>query len=375
LNLTKNKNKLALLAVLALLAALTLAGCSGKKEPAAMIVNDVEIPQGVLNYYINYGKDYLTSYGIDINDPETGAQYLSLIEEQGVDIVKEIAVVRSLAQQAELTVDSAALAEALQAEKNYFNDDAAWQEWLTTYQLSEADVQWILEYQLLSEELYEYVNQDITMSDEEIAAVYAANPADYDSYKFAHILIVPDGEDDAAWAAAQQTAKDVLAEINNGSTTFEEVAAQHNPDSTKATGGDLGQYVTQSASPYVAEFSEAAFALTEIGQITAEPVRSSFGYHLIKLLDKTTGAESARDAIIEQELGLQRTENYNNYLNDAIANAVVNKDYVRQYAVVDDGTDNADNADNSENNDNTDNAGNTENTDNTDNNDNNGDKQ
>lgn len=97
--------------------ALTLSGCTGKAEKPAMVVNDVAVPQGVLNYYINYGKDYLASYGIDINDPETGAQYMSLIEEQGVDIVTEIAVVRALAKEAGLSVAPEQIAENLQTEK------------------------------------------------------------------------------------------------------------------------------------------------------------------------------------------------------------------------------------------------------------------
>ncbi len=333
LNLTSKKIKSILLAAMILLATLALAGCSGSKDKAAMVVNDVAVPQGVLNYYINYGKDYLTSYGINIEDPETGGQYLSLIEEQGVDIVKEIAVVRSLAKEAGLTADETVLTENLQAEKNYFADDAAWQEWLTTYQLTENDVKWILEYQLLSEALYEHVNKDITMTDAEVEAIYNANPADYDTFKFAHILISPEGTDDAAWAAAQQTANDVLTQINNGEKTFEDIAAQYNTDSTKATGGDLGQYVTKNASPYVPEFTEAAFALSEINQVSAEPVRTSFGYHLIKLLDKNTGWQNVRESIIEQQLGVQRSENYNNYLNEAITNAVINQDYERQYTV------------------------------------------
>ncbi len=335
MKILNKKFKLILLTALTLLAALALAGCS-KQEKSAMIVNDVAVPQGVLNYYINSGKDYLTSYGIDINDAETGGQYLSMIEEQGVDIVKEIAVVRSLAKENGLTADSAALDEALQAEKKYFNDDAAWQEWLETYQLTENDVKWILEYQLLSDELYNFVNQDLSMTDEEVAAIYNANPDNYDSYKFAHILITPEGEDEAAWTAALQTIQNIKTEIESGAATFEALAGQYNPDSTKATGGDLGQYVNPKASPYVPEFSEAAFALTEIGQVS-EPVRTDFGYHLIKLLDKTTGVESARDQIIEQELGVQRSENFNNYLNEAIDNAVINKDYERQYAAANNG--------------------------------------
>ena len=81
------------------------------------------------------------------------------------------------------------------------------------------------------------------------------------------------------------------------------------------------------------EFTEAAFALSEINQVSAEPVRTSFGYHLIKLLDKNTGWQNVRESIIEQQLGVQRSENYNNYLNEAITNAVINQDYERQYTV------------------------------------------
>jgi peptidyl-prolyl cis-trans isomerase C len=327
-----------LLTVLTLLAALTLSGCSAKEE-TAMIVNDVKIPQGVLNYYINYGKDYLASYGIDVTDPDTGAQYLSMIEEQGVDIVTQIAVIRSLATDNGLTVDKTALAENLATEKAYFTDDDAWQEWLTSYELSESDVEWILEYQLLAEALYEKVNEDITLTDDEVAEIYNADPTKYDTYRFANIVIAPeDTDDDASWDAALQTAQSVIAQLNDGSASFEDLAAQYNTDSTSSNGGDLGSYVTKDNSPYVAEFNDAAFALNEIDDYTAEPVRSDYGYHIIKLLDKTTGVGEARSAIIEDQRGEERIANYNSIVEEALESATITQDYVRQYAVTDDGT-------------------------------------
>lgn len=322
-----------LLAGTALMSALALGGCGGGND-TAMVINDVEVPQGVMNYYINYGKDYLTSYGIDVTDPEAGAQYLSLIEEQGVDIVTEIAVIRSMAAENGLTVDKAALAESLTTEKSYFESDQAWQDWLTEYQVTEDDVEWILEYQLLSEALYDSINSDLTLSDEEVAAIYNAAPADYDTFKYGHILIsVADDGDEAAWDAALSTAQDAIHSITDGTAAFEDLAAQHNPDSTKATGGDLGQYITKNASPYVEEFTTAAFALTEIGEITTEPVRTSFGYHIIKLLDATTGADAARELIIEEKLGEERYNNYSAAVEEAMNNIEITKDYQRQYAI------------------------------------------
>lgn len=319
--------------LLLLAAALALSGC-GAKAQVAMTVNGINVPQGVLNYYINYGKDYLASYGIDVNDTESGAQYMALIEEQGVDIVTEIAVVRSLAKEAGVTVEAAAVNESLAAEKGYFTDDAAWQEWLATYQISESDVKWILEYQLLADALYDHVNEGLTLTDEQVAEVYNAAPENYDAYKFAHILIVPeDPADEASWEAARTTAEEALVAIVSGQKTFEELATEYNPDSTKATGGDLGQFATKVASPYVEEFTEAAFTLKEVGKVTVEPVRTDFGYHLIKLLDMQVGPEAAREAIIEEQLGEERYANYNARVNEALANVQITKEYERQYAV------------------------------------------
>ncbi|MBQ2887586.1 MAG: peptidylprolyl isomerase [Firmicutes bacterium] len=320
------------LSLLLMLTFLAFGGCA-KSEPAAMVVNDVEIPQGVLNYYINYGKDYLTSYGVDVTDPESGAYYMSMIEEQGVDIVTEIAVVRSMAAEAGLTVDKTAVSDALSKEKTNFGGDEAWQEWLTEYEVTEADIKWILEYQMLADALYEHVNSDLTMTDDEVAAIYNAAPADYDTYKFAHILLnVANPTDEAEWDAALAETQSMIASLNDGTATFEELAAEHNPDSTKATGGDLGQYVTASASPYVEEFGAAAFKLTEIGEITQEPVKTDFGYHIIKLLDRTTGVEAAKDTIIDEQLGEERYNRYAEKVAEAMENVNITQDYERKYA-------------------------------------------
>ena len=116
------------------------------------------------------------------------------------------------------------------------------------------------------------------------------------------------------------------------------MASQYNPDSTSATGGDLGQYITKNASPYVEEFSTAAFSLTEIGQITAEPVKTSFGYHIIKLLDMTTGVDAARPVIEEEQLGEERFSRYSAAVEEAMNNVTITKDYQRRYAITADDT-------------------------------------
>lgn len=357
-----------LLAAVTMLTMLSLCGC-GTKTQTAMIVNDVEVPQGVMNYYINAGKDYLTSYGISLED-ETGAMYMSMLEEQAVDIATEIAVIRSMAADRSITLADGAVDEALATEKENFGSTTTWNTWLAGYEMTETDVKWILEYQLLADALYENINADLTLSDEEVAEIYNADPEKYNTSKFGNIVLAPEGQEvtdpetgevttadptDEDWENTKNTVQGLIDQINSGEATFEDLAARYNTDSTKTTGGDLGQYVTKDNSPYVQEFTDAAFELTEIGEITQEPVKSSFGYHIIKLLDKNDSMEAARDTIIDEQLGDERNSRYQDAVAEAVEDVTVSQDYVRQYTYTpSDDTDDSDADDTDENTDSTD---------------------
>ncbi|MFD0769581.1 peptidylprolyl isomerase PrsA [Bacillus sp. CGMCC 1.60114] len=79
----------------------------------------------------------------------------------------------------------------------------------------------------------------------------------------------------------EQTANDIKKQLNSGAS-FEELAKQYSEDTaSKANGGDLGYF---GPGKMVPEFEEAAYKLN-VGEIS-EPVKSSKGYHIIKLTDK-----------------------------------------------------------------------------------------
>ncbi len=117
---------------------------------------------------------------------------------------------------------------------------------------------------------------------EELAA--GITPPEQDLVWARHILVQPDetAEDqEAAQEEAQATAQDLLDQINEGTAEFGDLAAEYNPDSTSATGGDLGWF---SRGQMVAPFEEAAFS-AEVGDVVG-PVETQFGYHLIQILGK-----------------------------------------------------------------------------------------
>ncbi|UOQ80698.1 peptidylprolyl isomerase [Hymenobacter sp. 5414T-23] len=99
-----------------------------------------------------------------------------------------------------------------------------------------------------------------------------------------HILIKPEGTTPEADAAAKAKATDILNKIKGGAD-FAAMARQYGTDGTTATGGDLGWFQEGRMVP---EFEKAVFGATSTGLLPA-PVKTSFGYHIIKITaPKTT---------------------------------------------------------------------------------------
>jgi peptidyl-prolyl cis-trans isomerase C len=98
-----------------------------------------------------------------------------------------------------------------------------------------------------------------------------------------HILFRAPSGDDKAAKEAEDKVKAVIVRLKKGED-FAKVAAEVTEDpSGKANGGDLGYFTKEQMVP---EFSDAAFKL-ETGQIS-DPVKTQFGWHVIKVEDKRT---------------------------------------------------------------------------------------
>jgi foldase protein PrsA len=71
----------------------------------------------------------------------------------------------------------------------------------------------------------------------------------------------------------------ILERLKNGEN-FEKIAKEFSECSSKKRGGDLGFF---SRGQMVKEFEKAAFTLKQ-GEVTQEPIKTKFGYHIIKRL-------------------------------------------------------------------------------------------
>jgi peptidyl-prolyl cis-trans isomerase C len=89
----------------------------------------------------------------------------------------------------------------------------------------------------------------------------------------------------------EKEAKDILARLAKGEK-FEDLAKQFSLDGSKDYGGDLGYF---TAPEMVPEFSKATFAL-KVGE-TSQPVKTDFGWHIIRLEDRKMGAAQPYDQV------------------------------------------------------------------------------
>ena len=112
------------------------------------------------------------------------------------------------------------------------------------------------------------------VDENEARAYYDENKAQFtteESVNASHILV-----------KTEEEATDILAKINGGEISFEDAAKEYSSCPSKDNGGNLGDF---GRGQMVPEFDSAVFSMAE-GEISASPVKTQFGYHLIKLVKK-----------------------------------------------------------------------------------------
>jgi peptidyl-prolyl cis-trans isomerase C len=122
-----------------------------------------------------------------------------------------------------------------------------------------------------------------TITEDEMKKAYdteAAKVEETERVRARHILV-----------KSEQEAKQMLERLKKGEK-FEDLAKKYSLDGSKEYGGDLGYF---SEGEMVPEFSKAVFAL-KTGEVS-QPVKTNFGWHVIKLEDRKKGAAQPYDQV------------------------------------------------------------------------------
>jgi peptidyl-prolyl cis-trans isomerase C len=105
-----------------------------------------------------------------------------------------------------------------------------------------------------------------------------------DIYEAAHILIAATPESEAT---ALEAARELIATLKRDPSGFPAAARACSACPSRDSGGNLGQI---TPGQMVSEFEQALFAMAE-GEISDEPVRTRYGFHVLRLDRKIEGRE------------------------------------------------------------------------------------
>lgn len=137
---------------------------------------------------------------------------------------------------------------------------------------------------------------DIEVSDDELQQLYETEKVEFQSEEerdASHILIAID--DDTTQEQALEKVTALAAQLASGSDFAELAKANSDDEGSASQGGSLG---AAAKGVYVSEFEDALFALQE-GQVS-EPVKTEFGYHLIRLERIVSGNVPAFEELRER---------------------------------------------------------------------------
>jgi peptidyl-prolyl cis-trans isomerase C len=222
--------------------------------------------------------------GTAITDKDLTNALSGVGEAQRVSILKDSA---SRKQVVDGLVNQALLLQ--QAEKEKLDQDAEYKEALAAFRK-----------QFLSNRVLQK-NLTTKLTDAAAKKYYEGHKAQYstDQVHAMHILV-----------SDEKRANDLIAKAKEANVDFQELAEKESKDpSAKNNRGDLGYFTRDRMVP---EFTDAAFS-GKIGEVIG-PVKTSYGYHVIKVIDRKIGKPMEYDEVELRVKNDLRQELINSYL-------------------------------------------------------------
>ena len=120
---------------------------------------------------------------------------------------------------------------------------------------------------------------------------------------------------------SEKEAKDIISELSKLKgeelkKKFIELAKAKSTGPSGKSGGDLGYF---GQGQMVKPFNDAVFAMKK-GEITKEPVKTQFGYHIIYLEDKKPAGNSSFEDVKNRIIAKMRQEQFSKTIKDTIDN-------------------------------------------------------
>ena len=223
--------------------------------------------------------------------------YNIMVEQYGTQAIEYLIsekIIKSEIEKEKIEIDDAEVEAELSVVKNYYGSEDAFNQAIGEYGFDMEDIKNDI---IMNLQIKKLMEGKVTVTDEDIDNYFKENKENFnqeEQVKASHILV-----------ETEETAKEVKEKLSAGED-FAKLAKEYSTDDgTKEQGGDLGYF---GKGQMVEEFENTAFAL-KTGEIS-NPVKSKFGYHIIKLEDKQEAKaanledskDEIKDILLEEKL-------------------------------------------------------------------------
>lgn len=272
-------------------------------SPTVIVVNEKEIKESEFNQaYQNLQKQYSQFYSQmgqnfqQMLQGTTGARFKLRLKSNVVQSLIRQAILNQEIKERRIKSPTAKVKEQFQNQYNallqrYGMTEEDLKERLKAYQMTlpqfKEQIKESIRQQLKQEILKRVVVGDIKPSDGELKQYFQDHKDEYsqpEKIKARHILL------------NSQTKAEKVRKLLEEGADFAKLAKKYSQDkSNKDQGGDLGWF---SRGKMVPEFEEVAFSL-KIGEVS-DPVKTKFGYHIIKLVDRKEAEDKTFEDVKEE---------------------------------------------------------------------------
>ncbi|NLW44320.1 MAG: hypothetical protein GXY92_03955 [Syntrophomonadaceae bacterium] len=296
------KKRLAV-AVMFFLLALTGFGCG---EETVAIVNGEKVTRSqldkIVNLYVSQAKQL---YNQDVTNDE---ELMKEIEKMALnDLIDQTLIIQKAISEGLEATET----EVRKAIKNFkeATGTEGYKNFLEAAGMTDEEFEDEMYNQVLISELHEKVISKVEVTAEDIKAYYEAHPEEFGNLyelKVSHILV-----------KTKEEAEEIIERLKKGEdfgTLAQELSIE---PAARETKGSLG-FINEKSN-FVDEFKAAALKLKP-GEITEEPVKTQFGFHVIKAFEERQPYVEPFEQVREQAETLARQAKEDQAWKDYVSN-------------------------------------------------------
>ncbi len=308
---------------------LVLSGCESANKDIVAKVNGADITkEDFEKTSLKVGKEYEMIFGEDVWNSEVdgGQIFKDVFKQEILNVMISQELVSQQAKKEGIVVTEQEISNEVKSFMEYIGKMPNYLEFLQENNIDDEFLKSHFKQNLIFEKYRNKIMSETEIEESKLKQYYDAHLDEYkkEEIKASHILIStlnamkePISEEEAA--KKESEAKALLKRLKSGED-FEKLAKEYSEDEASAVnGGDLGYFAKGVMVP---EFEEAAFKLKK-GEIS-DIVKSSFGYHIIKLYDKKEEVSSFEEER-ENILGTMRYEIYNQKMEELQSEAKIER--------------------------------------------------